>query len=568
MKRPLGNSLSWSFLLLAASAFATPSCTPTERTFENTGGAAGSGGAGGEGGSNMVCTPNVDQQPCYTGPQETLEVGVCRGGTAICLPSGAGFGECAGEVVPAGENCLTPEDEACNGTNAAECPVLGNGWLQTFGSLGATQTVNDVAVTNTGDIVAVGTFTDTIDFGLGPMASTGSTDIFVAKFDPMGKAIWSKRFGDASSQSAASVAVDSMGAIYVTGTMQGSVDFEGKLITSAGSDDAYLVRFEPDGTPAWARVFGDISRQNGRRVAVSKTNLVIIAGEFSSAIQFDAAPNNMHTAVGGVDIFVARFDASGFVSGSRGFGSMASDTVRGLRLDASDQVYLTGAYDTTIDFDGQMLTSTGGRDAYLAILAPNLAPNKALGFGFANGPTSFQEGNDIAFGPNGELFLTGGFTDSIEIGGKVLNNVDTIVRTMFLAQLDGMFNATFAQQYGGIGGSIVDTRLAFDSAATQLVMAGSFTGDADFGGGLNSAANSSDPFMVKLGLDGTFLAARTLQNAPMTNEDDNLFTSLALLPSGDLVVGGILRSPVAYDPTVVGEEEIKFGNALLGRFIH
>ncbi len=574
MKPSLVHRLSWSFLLLAASALATTSCTPSERTFDNsggTGGAAGAGGSagsGGAGGSTMVCTPNVDTQSCYSDTPETLEVGLCRGGTATCLPSGEGFGECVGEVLPAGENCLTPEDEACNGNDAKECPVLGNGWLQAFGSLDVTQLIQDVAITNTGDIVAVGAFADTIDFGLGPMASTGSNDIFVAKFDPMGKAIWSKRYGDASSQSAASVAVDGMGGIYVTGSMQGSADFDGNLITSAGSDDAYLVRFEPDGKVAWARVFGDNVRQNGRQVAVSKTNLVILAGDYTSTIQFDAAPNNTHTAVGGIDIFVARFDASGFVSGSRGFGGMGTESVRGLTLGPADEVFLTGGYEGAIDFDGKMLTSTGSRDAYIAQLAPNLTPNIVQGFGFANGPTTFQEGYDIAIGPGGEIFFTGGFTDTIELGGKILNNPDTTQRAMFVAQLDGMFATNFAQKYGGIGGGIFDTRIAVDPLAKQLVMAGAYTGDADFGNGLLSALSSSDPFLVKLGLDLTFVAARTLENAPMTAAGDNNISTLALLPSGDLIVGGTVRSAISYDPTVVGSEDGKFGDALLGRFIH
>lgn len=570
--------MSWSFLLLAASAFGIASCTPADRNFENTGGSGGIGaggaggaggdGAGGAGGSSMVCTPNVDTKSCYTGPTKTLEVGLCREGTAVCMPSGEGFGECTGEVLPAGENCLTPEDEACNGNDAAECPALGNGWLKSFGSPGFTQVIQDVAVTNTGDIVAVGAFADTMDLGLGPMASTGSSDIFVAKFDPTGKALWAKRFGDASPQSAVSVAADSMGGIYVGGTMQGSVDFEGKLITSAGSDDAFLVRFEPDGQVAWARNFGDSSRQTGRRVIVSKTNLVIFAGDFTGTIQFDNGTGNGHTAVGGIDLFIARFDASGFTSTSRGFGGTGTETVRGLALDDSDNVYMTGGFDATIDFDGKMATSTGGRDAYLAKLAPNLTPTTVSSFGYVNGPNSFQEGYDVAIGPAGEVFLSGGFTEAIEFTGNFLSNPDPTFRTMFLVKFDPMLVPNLAQQYGGTGGAIPEARLAIDRVANQLVMAGSFTGDVNFGSGVLTAVDSADLYLAKLGLDTSFVAARTLLTDPLVNDDSNAIYSLALLPSGDLVVGGLLRTPIIYDPTTVGQDDYKFGDAVLGRFIH
>ena len=42
-------------------------------------------------------------------------LGVCAGGVRTCLPSGDGFGPCAGEIVPKAEDCLTPEDENCDG---------------------------------------------------------------------------------------------------------------------------------------------------------------------------------------------------------------------------------------------------------------------------------------------------------------------------------------------------------------------------------------------------------------------------------------------------------------------
>ena len=61
------------------------------------------------------CTPG-EAMPCYSGPAATLAVGICKAGSAICLPSGKGYGACKGEVLPAAkDDCATPEDDNCDG---------------------------------------------------------------------------------------------------------------------------------------------------------------------------------------------------------------------------------------------------------------------------------------------------------------------------------------------------------------------------------------------------------------------------------------------------------------------
>lgn len=516
----------------------------------------------------MVCTPDT-QQSCYTGDMKTLEVGLCKSGMQVCLPSGNGFGECGGEVLPTAENCLTPEDESCNGDEAADCPSLADGWLKTFGQVNFGQSVQDVAVTNTGDIVVVGGFHGTVDFGTGPMASTGLSDIYVAKFDPFGNAKWVKRYGDASSQTALAVAVDNMGAVYVGGLMVGAVDFDGTILTSAGSEDAFLARFEADGKFTWAHNYGDTKSQLIRHLEVTKTNLIVAAGEFSGVIAFDSNSQNIHMSAGSNDIFVARFDTSGFVASSRRYGGQLNETIRGIALDAADQVYLTGGYEGMVDFNSSMLVSTGARDAYVAMLAPNLNALSAIGFGNPNGPMTLQEGYDVAIGTSNEVFVSGGFVEAIDIAGTFFTNPDGLSRSMFIAKFaPQLMMPVFAQPFGGTSGVVGEGRLVVDSVNKQLVVAGSFTGDMDFGGGPLHVDDAADPYFAKLTFDLGFIAARSLPNEATGPDNANNINSLALLPSGDLVVGGVQRKPIIYGTGVVGEEDSKDGNALLGRFLH
>jgi hypothetical protein len=73
-----------------------------------------------------ACFPS-SVQACYTGPIGTQNVGVCKGGMRTCNASGASWGSCAGQVIPAVDICTDTLDNDCNG-------IVNDG----FGKAGAT----------------------------------------------------------------------------------------------------------------------------------------------------------------------------------------------------------------------------------------------------------------------------------------------------------------------------------------------------------------------------------------------------------------------------------------------
>jgi hypothetical protein len=68
----------------------------------------------------VVCAPG-EVAGCYTGPEATLGVGPCKGGTWTCDESGAAYGPCEGEVIPVAEDCGTLEDDDCDGAPNGGC---------------------------------------------------------------------------------------------------------------------------------------------------------------------------------------------------------------------------------------------------------------------------------------------------------------------------------------------------------------------------------------------------------------------------------------------------------------
>jgi hypothetical protein len=99
--------------------------------------------------------------------------------------------------------------------------------------------------------------------------------------------------------------VDGEGAVFVTGSVSGSVDFGGGTLTSAGLDDVVLATFDAKGNYRWAKLFGDALNQEAWGIAVDPTSSrVIIVGGFSSTIDFGCGPL---VSAGGNDAFVAAF---------------------------------------------------------------------------------------------------------------------------------------------------------------------------------------------------------------------------------------------------------------------
>ncbi|MDC0715955.1 choice-of-anchor L domain-containing protein [Nannocystis bainbridge] len=74
------------------------------------------------------CTPGA-QMACYTGPNGTQGVGICKEGVQTCNPQGTGFGPCTGEVTPnPTEICANNLDDNCNGQTDEDSDKDGDGY--------------------------------------------------------------------------------------------------------------------------------------------------------------------------------------------------------------------------------------------------------------------------------------------------------------------------------------------------------------------------------------------------------------------------------------------------------
>jgi hypothetical protein len=244
-------------------------------------------------------------------------------------------------------------------------------WSKSFGDGSyqeATSVAIDVTETP-GNVIVAGGFQGSVNFGGGALTSLGGYDMCIAKFSPGGAHLWSKRFGDAETyQFAQDVAADAAGNAIMTGYFRGGVDFGGGTLGSAGDYDMFIAKFSPGGAHVWSKRFGDAVSQSLYSVAADKAGNVVVAGFFDGTVDFGGGPL---TSEGNSDACVAKFAPGGAHAWSKRFGDAAGDQgVYCVATDASGNVLLTGPFEQTVDFGGGTLTSEGSLDVFVVKIGP------------------------------------------------------------------------------------------------------------------------------------------------------------------------------------------------------
>ncbi|MEZ6073570.1 MAG: SBBP repeat-containing protein [Pirellulales bacterium] len=159
--------------------------------------------------------------------------------------------------------------------------------------------------------------------------NAGSEDAFVSKFDVSGELQWSRQLGTNSIDESLGVAADELGNVYISGRTFG--DLNG---TNLGSDDAFLSKLGEDGTLLWTRQFGTNESDEAYGVAVDGIGGIYVSG----TTEGDLDGSNS----GGQDAFLVKYNADGIPQWTRRFGTTADDIGFGVSADVLGGIFVAG----------------------------------------------------------------------------------------------------------------------------------------------------------------------------------------------------------------------------------
>jgi hypothetical protein len=303
-----------------------------------------------------------------------------------------------------------------------------------------------VALDSKGNVYVTGEVGDLADLGDGPVAGKGGKDAFLVSLAVDGAHRWHKSFASPGWDSGWSVAVDSSDRVYVTGQFSNTVDFGGGPVasTSASSTNAFVAAFEADGSFRWAQPLTTPGYAAGYGVVVDTGGNLYVVGSFDGTL---TSVSGTVTGQGGTDLFMCSLTSSGDKRWIKGFGGGWSGGIirsYGLGVDSSGNLYLAGHFSKSLDIgDGQLLASKGGFDIFVTSLDAGGGVRWTKHFGGPN--TEYAWG--MAVDPGGVAYVTGSFTGTVDLGAGPFTSQAT--SDIYLLSLTSKGAHRWARQLGG-----------------------------------------------------------------------------------------------------------------------
>ncbi|MCL5959451.1 MAG: SBBP repeat-containing protein [Chloroflexi bacterium] len=404
--------------------------------------------------------------------------------------------------------------------------------------------------------------TDSVDFATGippapgydPSYNGGNSDIFVVKLNPAGTGLTYATFlGGAYDEYLSAIAVDSLGAAYITGYSD-SPDFPitsqvlSKPVTLGGRG-AIVVKLSPSGRNlVYSTFLGATSQTAAFALAVNSSGQAYVAGMVAGS-DFPTTPGAYAPTSSGGDGFLVKLNAAGngliystFIPGSQ------SERPRGLAVDPSGVAYLVG--DTnSLDFPTtpgafSRTYSGGDYDGFLTKLRPAGSGSADLLYSSYLGGAGTERPTAVGLGPAGAVYVTG-YTESPTFPTTPGSYDRTSNgRDAFVSKLNPAGSGTGDLVYSTfLGGSDADGAYAIAVDSEGAAYVAGYTSSLDFPSTSNAYDRSSDGvwgdgFLSRLNPAGTRLDYSTLIGG---NREDGI-SGLALDVTGTAYISGDSRS--------------------------
>jgi hypothetical protein len=235
---------------------------------------------------------------------------------------------------------------------------------------------------------------------------------------------------------------------------------------------------------------------------------------------------------------------------AKGIGGPGQERGTGMVLDAAGNVYTTGFFTDTVDFDPGVGVYKLGAGPVGATFISKLDVNG--NFVWAK---SFSEvistggGNSygfaIAIDGSGNIYTTGQFYGTVDfdpgVGVAILNGIDDI----FISKLDANGNFIWAKNVGGAG-SDSGSSIKVDASGNVLI-GGYFAGTVDFDPNVpivNLTCAARDIFILKLDASGNFIWVKQIGGSGV--DDLNAMTIDA---TGNVYFVGTFNGTCDFDPS-------------------
>lgn len=393
----------------------------------------------------------------------------------------------------------------------------------------------------------------TITFFIGLIMSTASV-MKAQNFQ------WAKSFGGVGWDTGESICLDSSGNLITLGFVKATADVDPgagtTLITPSGESIVFIHKSDPDGNFLWAVSFGGSGGTYGRSICTDGSGNLYVTGYFEETVDFDPGTGiASRSSNGDYDIFVLKLDSVGNFIWVQTFGGTGRDSGRSITVDASGNVFSTGYFRETVDFDPgpgtYNYTSTGNNATYVLKLnySGSLVWVKKMDSYSNVTPSS------IRLDESSSLYISGNYSGFVDFnpGAATFTLSPAGSSDIFVQKLDLQGNFIWAKSFGGTGydqGEYITT-----SPDGIVYLTGNFEGQSNFGVGDEmitlASVGARDVFVLKLDADGDVLWARSFGGAI-----DDMAASLSLDEEGRVYAIGSFQQSAVFNLGINGNQTL------------
>jgi hypothetical protein len=250
------------------------------------------------------------------------------------------------------------------------------------------------------------------EYNLDGIKNNGSSDAFLTKYSSDGTKLWTRLFGSSGIEYARAVTSSIDGSIYVSGYTGSSID---GLINS-GANDVYLSKYDSEGTKIWTVFLGSSSEDAGYALTTDANGSIYVSG-FSNG-NLDGQLNN-----GNYDAFLAKYNPDGTKVWTRLIGSRLDDFSYSLATGIDGSILLSGTTYGNVDGlinNGDLDTFIA--KILISDLPLDETPPTPITFNPTRGEVNVEVGRNIVIGFN-EKIQKGTGVIEIRLGHPTLGNL-------------------------------------------------------------------------------------------------------------------------------------------------
>jgi hypothetical protein len=408
-----------------------------------------------------------------------------------------------------------------------------------------------------GSLLTAGVFEGSADFDHGDTEvqfnASSSKDIFIVNTAANGDFVWAKQIRSINNLDHIylyDLQNDGEGNFYITGSYISPVDFDPDPtieylvdeVDAANYDqDIFIAKYNANGEFIWVKTIGSFNTDIGKTIDILSNGNVIVTGEFQYQVDFNPGPEVAMLSTSNNAIFLLTLTSDGdYVDAKFLSGTSNSFNIYSTKMDANDNLYLTGGFYGTADFDPgpstySVTASGSGATRFICKLDNNLSCIWVKSFNMTSLSGIVR---DIEIDDTGALFIAGSFWGGIDLDPNPETSFDLVsagYSDSFVAKLDADGTFIWGKQFGGVDSDEAIT-LEFINNGDLLVGINirSATIDLDPGADTQLMTNggSYDLALVELSGDGEYHHHVQFTGGQLQQVNDLIVTPTAIYTSG------------------------------------